>query len=152
VLEALAATGSPPAEVLLDSTHVKVHRYATGGKGDSGSRRSASAAVGVPPRFTPSVLAAAVRWLPVDPWPGGGLLCRRGSGAEPPTSTGSQQTSLPPSNSPQPSATGCEARGPSRSSAEVQPPQVVIRPALISLATPETYSVHKLLLPSSPRR
>ena len=33
VFEALAAAGGPPAEVLLDSTHVKAHRCAAGGKG-----------------------------------------------------------------------------------------------------------------------
>lgn len=31
--EALAAAGGPAAELLLDSTHVKAHRCATGGKG-----------------------------------------------------------------------------------------------------------------------
>lgn len=29
----LAASGGPPAEALLDSTHIKVHRSAAGGKG-----------------------------------------------------------------------------------------------------------------------
>lgn len=42
--EELAPAGGPPAEVLLDSTHVRAHRCATGGNGGSGSRRSASAA------------------------------------------------------------------------------------------------------------
>ena len=46
---ALAAAGGPPAEVLLDSTHVKAHRSAAGGKRGRSSRRSASAeAVGTP--------------------------------------------------------------------------------------------------------
>lgn len=31
--EALAATGGPPAELMLDSTHAKAHRCAAGGKG-----------------------------------------------------------------------------------------------------------------------
>ena len=53
VFRALAATGGPPAEVLLDSTHVKAHRCAAGGKGGLGSRHSASAAAGAPPRSTP---------------------------------------------------------------------------------------------------
>jgi len=59
VFDALAATGGPPAEVLLDSTHVKAHRCAAGGKGGSGARRSASAVAGWsalrpnPPRSTP---------------------------------------------------------------------------------------------------
>ena len=39
--DALAAAGGPPAEVLLDSTHVKAHRSAAGGKGGRPSRRSA---------------------------------------------------------------------------------------------------------------
>ncbi|MET0374766.1 MAG: IS5 family transposase [Rhizorhabdus sp.] len=33
VFEALAAAGGPPSEVLIDSTHVKAHRSAAGGKG-----------------------------------------------------------------------------------------------------------------------
>lgn len=33
VFRALAATGGPPAALLLDSTHVKAHRSAAGGKG-----------------------------------------------------------------------------------------------------------------------
>jgi len=59
VFAALAAAGGPPAEVLLDSTHVKAHRCAAGGKGGSGARRSASAVAGWsalrpnPPRSTP---------------------------------------------------------------------------------------------------
>ena len=32
VFEALAAEGGPPTEVLIDSTHVKAHRSAAGGK------------------------------------------------------------------------------------------------------------------------
>jgi len=53
VFEALAAAGGPPAEVLLDSTHVKAHRCAAGGKGGSASRRLVSAAAGGPPRSMP---------------------------------------------------------------------------------------------------
>jgi len=49
VFEALAAEGGPPAEVLIDSTHVKAHRSAAGGKGGRTPRRSASAeAVAIP--------------------------------------------------------------------------------------------------------
>ena len=33
IFEALAVTGGPPVEVLLDSTHVKAHRCSAGGKG-----------------------------------------------------------------------------------------------------------------------
>jgi transposase len=49
---ALAAAGGPPAEVLLDSTHVKAHRSAAGGKGGRGHRRSARAVAGATPRST----------------------------------------------------------------------------------------------------
>lgn len=52
VFDALAAAGGPPAEVLLDSTHVKAHRCATGGKGGNAPRRSASAVADAPPRST----------------------------------------------------------------------------------------------------
>lgn len=38
IFTTLAATGGPPAEALLDSTHIKVHRSAGGGKG--GPRRT----------------------------------------------------------------------------------------------------------------
>jgi transposase len=48
----LAAAGGPPAELLLDSTHVKAHRCAAGGKGGSPARRSASAVADAPPRST----------------------------------------------------------------------------------------------------
>ena len=53
VFHALAAAGGPLAEVLLDSTHVKAHRCAAGGKGGSACRRSASAAAVAPSRSTP---------------------------------------------------------------------------------------------------
>jgi transposase len=53
VFETLAAAGGPPATVLLDSTHVKAHRCAGGGKGASKPRRSASAAADARPRSTP---------------------------------------------------------------------------------------------------
>lgn len=38
VFQALAASGGPPAELLLDSTHIKAHRSAAGGKGGAASR------------------------------------------------------------------------------------------------------------------
>jgi transposase len=40
----LAASGEVPAELTLDSTHVKAHRSAAGGKGGSGSKRSGARA------------------------------------------------------------------------------------------------------------
>ena len=50
IFHALAAAGGPPAEVLIDSSAVKAHRSASGGKGGSGRRRSAARAVGARPR------------------------------------------------------------------------------------------------------
>ena len=52
LFHALAATGGPSAELLLDSTHVRAHRCATGGKGGSASRHSASVAAVAPPSST----------------------------------------------------------------------------------------------------
>ena len=52
VFHALAAAGGPPAAVLFDSSAVKAHRCAAGGKGGSGARRSGRAA-GERPRSTP---------------------------------------------------------------------------------------------------
>ena len=59
VFEALAAAGGPPTEVLIDSTHVKAHRSAAGGKGGLTSRRSASAGAVATPRSTPSPIDTA---------------------------------------------------------------------------------------------
>jgi len=42
VFEAVAAAGGPPAEVLLDSSVVKAHRCASGGKGGSMPKPSAA--------------------------------------------------------------------------------------------------------------
>ena len=53
LFQALAMAGGPPTEVLLDSTHVKAHRCAAGGKGASRPRPSASAAADARPRSTP---------------------------------------------------------------------------------------------------
>ena len=44
---------SPPEQVLLDSTHIKAHRCAAGGKGGARRRRSGSAAVDAPASSTP---------------------------------------------------------------------------------------------------
>ena len=46
IFHALAAAGGPPAEVLIDSSAVKAHRCASGGKGGSTIRRSAAHAAG----------------------------------------------------------------------------------------------------------
>ena len=53
IFHALASAGGPPAQVLIDSSAVKAHRCASGGKGGSTIRRSADRAAGAPPRFTP---------------------------------------------------------------------------------------------------
>lgn len=50
IFTALAAAGGPPAEVLIDSSAVKAHRCAAGGKGGSRPKRSAVRAVGGRPK------------------------------------------------------------------------------------------------------
>jgi transposase len=52
IFYALAASGGPPAEVLLDSTHAKAHRCAAGEKGGSRARRSGALAAAAPRRST----------------------------------------------------------------------------------------------------
>jgi transposase len=52
LFHALAAAGGPAAELLLDSTHIRAHRCATGGKGGSVTRRSASAEAAARPSST----------------------------------------------------------------------------------------------------
>ncbi len=61
VFETLAAAGGPPAEVLIDSTHIKAHRSAAGGKGGLRSRPSAARGVGATPSSTPSPTNEAAR-------------------------------------------------------------------------------------------
>lgn len=46
LFEALAAADGPPSQVLIDSTAVRAHRSASGGKGGSKPRRSAARAAG----------------------------------------------------------------------------------------------------------
>ena len=53
IFHALASTGGPPAEVLIDSSAVKAHRCAAGGKGGNTRRRSAARAAGARPRSMP---------------------------------------------------------------------------------------------------
>jgi len=53
IFHALASAGGPPAEVLIDSSAVKAHRCAAGGKGGSARRQSAVPAVGARPRSMP---------------------------------------------------------------------------------------------------
>ncbi len=52
VFRALAAAGGPPVELLLDSSHVKAHRSAGGGKGGSMRKPSGARAAGGPARST----------------------------------------------------------------------------------------------------
>jgi len=59
VFEALSAAGGPPAEVLIDSTHIKAHRSAAGGKGGLTRRRSVAAGAAAIPRSTPSPIVMA---------------------------------------------------------------------------------------------
>ena len=53
IFHALASAGGPPAEVLIDSSAVKAHRCAAGGKGGNSARRLADRAAGEPPRSMP---------------------------------------------------------------------------------------------------
>ena len=52
LFETLAQAGGPPSHVLIDSSAVKAHRSAAGGKGGSKIRRSGARAAGVRPRST----------------------------------------------------------------------------------------------------
>ena len=53
MFQALSAAGGPPAEVLLDSSAVKAHRCAAGGKGGRKIRRSDARAAVAPPKSMP---------------------------------------------------------------------------------------------------
>ncbi|WP_446741565.1 transposase [Sphingobium yanoikuyae] len=61
VFVTLATAGGPLAEVLIDSTHMKAHRSAGGGKGGRSYRQSGSAAVAVTASSTPLPTAKADR-------------------------------------------------------------------------------------------
>ena len=52
LFEALAQAGGPPAQVLIDSSAVKAHRSASGGKGGRWRRPSAARAAGARPKST----------------------------------------------------------------------------------------------------
>ncbi len=52
VFETLSRAGGPSAILLLDSTHAKAHRCASGGKGGARRRPSGARAAGAPPRST----------------------------------------------------------------------------------------------------
>ena len=51
IFHALASAGGPPAELLIDSSAVRAHRCAAGGKGGSKIRRSADRAADAPPIY-----------------------------------------------------------------------------------------------------
>ena len=53
LFHALATAEGPPAELLIDSSAVKAHRCAAGGKGGSRTRRSAGRAAVARPRSMP---------------------------------------------------------------------------------------------------
>lgn len=52
IFHALAAAGGPPAQVMIDSTAVRAHRSASGGKGGSAPRPSDGPVAGEPPKST----------------------------------------------------------------------------------------------------
>ena len=53
VFSVLASAGGPPAQVLIDSSAVKAHRCAGGGKGGSAAKPLADPEAGARPRSTP---------------------------------------------------------------------------------------------------
>ncbi len=53
IFGSLASAGGPPTEVLLDSTAVKAHRCAAGGKGGNLAKQSGAHAAGEQPRSMP---------------------------------------------------------------------------------------------------
>jgi transposase len=61
LFEALASAGGPPSQVLIDSSAVKAHRCASGGKGGSRARPSAAPVAGARPRSTRSPISFAAR-------------------------------------------------------------------------------------------
>lgn len=61
LFETLAGAGGPPSQVLIDSSAVKAHRCAAGGKGGSRTKPLAARAAGARPRSTPSLTSSAVR-------------------------------------------------------------------------------------------
>ncbi|MBP2302449.1 transposase [Azospirillum picis] len=53
IFHALAAAGGPPAQVMIDSTAVRAHRSASGGKGGSVPRPSDGPVADEPPKSMP---------------------------------------------------------------------------------------------------
>jgi transposase len=61
LFERVAASGEVPTELLLDSSHVKAHRSASGGKGGNGRKESGARAVAAPRRSIAWPMIAADR-------------------------------------------------------------------------------------------
>src|SRR5947207_1169036 len=61
IFEAAAEPAEPPERMALDSTHVKAHRCAGGGKGGRRNRRLASPRAGATARFTALSISCAFR-------------------------------------------------------------------------------------------
>ena len=59
LFQALAQVGGPPAHVLMDSSAVKAHRSAAGGKGGSRARPSGARAGAARPKSTRSQIGSA---------------------------------------------------------------------------------------------
>src|ERR1700693_4536792 len=53
IFHALAQAGGPPAQLLIDSSAVKAHRCASGGKGGSTHKRSVARGAAAAPKSTP---------------------------------------------------------------------------------------------------
>ena len=53
LFETLASVGGPPAQILIDSSAVKAHRCASGGKGGSAPKRSGARAAAARRKSTP---------------------------------------------------------------------------------------------------
>ncbi len=61
LFEQIAASGEVPRELAIDSSHVKAHRSASGGKGGSGAKRSAARGAGARARSIAWPMIAADR-------------------------------------------------------------------------------------------
>jgi len=61
IFEAVAEPAEPPERMALDSTHIKAHRCAGGGKGGRRNRRLASPMAGATARFTALSISCAAR-------------------------------------------------------------------------------------------
>ena len=61
IFEALADEGGPPSQAMIDSSAVRAHRSASGGKGGSRPKRSAARAAGGRRRFTQPATGGAAQ-------------------------------------------------------------------------------------------